>query len=354
MSLRRFVYPAACLALLAGIAGFAFQPSVATAPSMTAAASTWLETLGPEQQKSALFDYAAPERLGWHFIPKETRKGVALRDMNADQKEAATRLLASCLSNVGYRKARQVMSLEALLRILQDESGGQGPERDPAKYYFTIFGKPTADSRWGLSIEGHHLSLNFVVEGDEVVSSSPTFFAANPTIVNRYFKAESSLSNLNRGDRVLNNEELIAFELVNSLTQDQLDQAVFADKAPGEIRAAGEPQPPTDEAVGIPYSQLDKSQQSRLMALVRTYAGNLPRDISAGHMKEIQQQGWKNVKFAWAGALRPGIGHYYRIQGPTFLIEFVNTQPDAEGNPASHIHCVWRDPRGDFALSATE
>ena len=354
MSLRRFVYPAASMLVLAGIAGFAFQQSVATAPSMTANASGWLSTLTPEQQKAAVFDYAAPERLGWHFIPKETRKGVALRDMNEEQKAAATKLLASCLSSVGYRKAKQVMSLEALLEILQNEAGGKGPERDPAKYYFTVFGKPQGDSRWGLSIEGHHLSLNFVVEGDAVVSSSPTFFAANPTIANRYFKDKSGPYNLNRGDRVLSNEELIAFELVNSLTEDQLDNAVIADKAPGEIRAAGEPQPPTDEAVGIPYNQLDKTQQSRLVALVRTYAGNLPRDVSTARMKEIQQEGWKNVKFAWAGAMRPGIGHYYRIQGPTFLIEFVNTQPDAEGNPASHIHCVWRDPRGDFALSAAE
>ncbi|MEC8390596.1 MAG: DUF3500 domain-containing protein [Planctomycetota bacterium] len=354
MSLRRYTYLAVCLALTAGIVGFAFNRTVATAPSMTTAATQWLETLDADQKESVLFDYDAPQRVGWHFIPKETRKGLAIRDMNDAQKEAATKLLSSCLSNVGYRKAKQIMALEALLGLLQSEAGGRGPERDPTKYYFTIFGTPQSGARWGLSIEGHHLSLNFVVEGDDVVSSSPTFFATNPTIVNRFFKDADGGYNLLRGERVINHEELLAFDLVNSLNEEQLADATIAEKAPAEIRNAGEPHAPKEEPVGINYNKLDRSQQSRLLSLVRAYAGNLPRDVSTARLKEIQSAGWKNVKFAWAGALAPGIGHYYRIEGPTFLIEFVNTQPDAEGNPASHIHCVWRDPRGDFALSAGE
>ena len=96
MSLRRYTYLAVCLALTAGIVGFAFNRTVATAPSMTTAATQWLETLDADQKESVLFDYDAPQRVGWHFIPKETRKGLAIRDMNDAQKEAAKKLLSSC------------------------------------------------------------------------------------------------------------------------------------------------------------------------------------------------------------------------------------------------------------------
>ncbi|MCO6457453.1 MAG: DUF3500 domain-containing protein [Pirellulaceae bacterium] len=314
-------------------------------PKMTGQAASYLDLLDDEQRAVSLLPYETPQRIDWHFIPKDSRKGLQIKQMNPQQRQAALALLRSCLSEVGYDKATRIMALESLLYELEKGRQG-GPIRDPERYYFTLFGQPSSNSRWGLSIEGHHLSLNFVVDKDQVISSTPTFFAANPALVQNEVPGTS----VKKGTRVLAQEELLAFELLKSLTDQQRAKAVIADKAPAEIRAAGSPQPPADEGVGLQADQLDAEQTQTLLSLIRSYAGNLPESIASARLADIDRAGLAQVRFAWAGADKPGVGHYYRIQGPTFLIEFVNTQPDAAGNPANHIHCVWRDMAGDFAI----
>ena len=236
------------------------------------------------------------------------------------------------------------MSLENLLRELEKTKTGT-PLRDPERYYFTVFGQPSESSRWGLSVEGHHLSLNFVVEKGQVISSTPTVFASNPATVKN--EAPGSVPN---GTRLLAKEEQLAFDLLQSLTADQRRVAIIAETAPKEVRAAGEPQPPQDPAAGIPAAKLNDAQKKNLQQLITAYAENLPDDVAEERWAAIRESGLDQIHFAWAGADKAGIGHYYRVQGPTFVIEFVNTQADAAGNPANHIHCLWRDMRGDFAI----
>jgi len=236
------------------------------------------------------------------------------------------------------------MALEGLLKELEKNRTGT-PLRDPERYYFTIFGKPSVEGKWGLSVEGHHLSLNFVVEKDKVVASTPSVFCTNPAIV------KNEGAGIAKGTRVLAQEEELAFALVNSLDDGQKRKAVIADKAPKEVRAAGEPQPPQAKPEGIAASDLNDKQQELLRKLVRVYLNNHPQEVAEHRFEEIEKAGWKELHFCWAGALEPGVGHYYRIQGPTFLVEFVNVQPDAAGNPANHIHSLWRDMRGDFAVA---
>ena len=145
-------------------------------------------------------------------------------------------------------------------------------------------------------------------------------------------------------------EEELAFKLVNSLTDDQRAKAIIAEEAPKEIRFAGEPQPKVGEPEGIPQADLNADQQAALKELVEVYVGAVADQVAEQRRELIEQQGWEDVHFAWAGATKPGIGHYYRIRGDGFLIEFVNTQADPAGNPANHIHSVWRDVTGDFDL----
>jgi len=309
---------------------------------VTPAAQAFVKTLSAEQKKTALLPYSSALRTDWHFIPKDERKGLQVKHMTKPQRAAALSLLKSSLSAAGYKKTTTIMKMEGLLAELE---GGKGRNiRDPLRYYFTVFGEPADKGRWGLSIEGHHLSLNFVFEGGEVVSSTPAFFAANPATV------QNKNEKFAIGARVLRDEEQLGFDLVNALNKKQLSAALIADKAPREIRAAGEPQPPAAKAVGVAAKQLNKKQVKLLQKLIKTYAASMRNDVSDARMKAIDEAGIGAVHFAWAGATEPGVGHYYRIQGPTFLIEFVNTQPDAAGNPANHIHCVWRDTAGDFAL----
>lgn len=309
-------------------------------------ASAWLESLDADQRELANLPYDSPQRVDWHFIPKPERKGVPLREMNAAQRTAALRLVRAALSESGYEKTSQIMLLEGVLRQL--EGPGSESRRDPQKYYVTVFGNPAAqqkDAPWGLSFEGHHLSLNFVCSGDQVVDAAPQFFGANPAEI----RSESA-GPLKQGTRVLRREELLGFELIGSLDEGKQSQAIIADEAPAEIRFAGQAQPEVTEPQGVSFESLPSEQQETLRELVQVYAMAAAEAVATNRLAAIEQAGWDKVHFAWAGAKQPGIGHYYRIQGPTFLIEFVNTQPDPEGNPANHIHCVWRDMTGDFHL----
>lgn len=312
---------------------------------MTKNADAFLASLTEEQRSRGLLEYAAPERVDWHFIPKPTRKGVQVREMNPDQRAAAHALLRSALSQIGYSKAIAIMELEKLLHELEKNKQG-APLRDSERYFVTVFGKPSETNRWGLSVEGHHLSLNFVVEQGKVLSSSPMAFGVNPAVV------KNEIAGVTKpGTRILAKEETLAFDLLHALSPEQKKKAVLAAEALKEVRAAGEPHPPATEPEGIAATDLDESQTKLLRQLVETYAANMPSDVAEERLGAINKAGWNKLFFAWTGADQPGTGHYYRIQGPTFLIEFVNTQPDAAGNPANHIHCVWRDPAGDFAIT---
>jgi hypothetical protein len=326
--------------------GAASLKTLNSGAALTRGAQKYLATLTDEQKTIAVMPYDTPQRVGWHFIPKDQRKGLQIKHMNAPQREAAFGLLQTALSQAGYDKARKIMALEGILRELEKEKRG-GAIRDPERYYVTVFGEPRADSRWGLSVEGHHLSLNFVVQQGRVTASTPTFFGSNPNVVRQELPGVPP-----PGTRVLEQEEQRAFALIQSLDTEQRRTAIIAEKAPADIRAAGEAQSPAYVAEGLAYPRLTAAQQQQLRELIAVYANNLPEDVGSQRLQEIDQAGWDRVFFAWAGADRPGVGHYYRIQGPTFVIEFVNTQPDAAGNPASHIHSVWRDPRGDFAVPA--
>lgn len=340
---RRVLLLVAPLLLVVGGAGFSFFRESTTGESMSAAAMAFTKSLDGDQQKIALKTFDDPSRVGWHFIPMDERKGLQIKHMTEEQKKVSFHLLQTALSEAGYKKATTIMSLEKLLNELE---GGKGRNiRDYERYYVTLFGDIDQKSKWGLSFEGHHMSLNFVVENGKVVSSTPQFMAANP----------ATIKNENRGGfevglRVLAFEEQLAFDLVNSLNDKQRGLGIIDKTAPAEIRAAGEPQPPTDKAVGIPASDLSTEQQGLLRKLISEYTGTMPESVAKERWEAIDAAGFGHTHFAWAGSLEPGVGHYYRVQGPTFLIEFVNTQPDAAGNPANHIHCVWRDMRGDFAL----
>lgn len=340
---RRNALIALALVVFVASAGWTYFKKSSTGVDLTAAAEKYLSTLDKKQLAVSQLKYDTPKRVGWHFIPKDYRKGLQIKEMNKEQRKAAHALLRTTLSKAGYDKATKIMALENVLNAL--EGGKSRFARDPLRYYFTVFGKPTADGRWGLSIEGHHLSLNFVVEDGKVISSTPTFFAANPAIVKNATKDGAKM-----GARVLAKEEQLAFDLLASLSKEQRAIAVIADKAPKEIRAAGKPQPPQDKPVGLLVGKMNRKQYGILRSLIHEYAQSLPSDIAQQRLQALSKADPRLIRFAWAGAQKPGIGHYYRIEGPTFLIEFVNTQPDPAGNPANHIHCIWRDPQGDFAI----
>jgi hypothetical protein len=311
---------------------------------MTKSAERFLAALSAEQNAKARMAYDDPKRLDWHFIPKPERKGLQIKEMSPDQRKLAHALLHSGLSEVGYEKATTIMSLEAILHELEK---GKGTNiRDAERYYFTIFGAPALQGKWGWSVEGHHLSLNFVVNNGKLISATPAFFGANPATVRGELNVGPK-----RGTRTLAKEESLAFEILGALNEEQRKVAVIDATAPKDIRGAGAPQAPTEPAAGLASAKMNESQRKTLWTLLEVYAGNMPQEVGAAWLGEIKKAGTEKLHFAWAGADGPGEGHYYRVQGPTFVLEFINVQPDASNNVANHIHSAWRSLAGDFAVS---
>jgi len=321
----------------------AMQAGEEPAGQMLTYTNAWVATLDDAQKTKALLAFDGAERTNWNFIPLPTRKGLPLMEMTTPQKAAALRALRAAVSEAGYEKSSKIMMLEGVLR--QMEGAGSEERRNPEKYYLTVYGTPAATGTWGFSFEGHHLSLNFVCRDGKVVGSTPQFMAANPAEIKSDVEGP-----LGKGTRVLRQEEELAFALINGLAAELRDRATIASEAPAEIRFVGQPHVTPTDPEGLPMSDMDEQSQRRVMGLIEVYARSLPASIANQRLAEIREAGPESIHFAWAGAVKPHVGHYYRVQGKSFLIEFVNTQPDAEGTPANHIHAVWRDVRGDFAL----
>jgi hypothetical protein len=346
MSRHRFVAAAVTAVVLACATGaFAYYKLAGAGETMLEEANKFLATFSGEQKAKVAIGYGEATRTDWHFIPKPdgAREGVKVRDMSEGQRKAAHALLKAALSEVGYGKATKIMSLEGLLHELEKGKGNKNV-RDTERYFFTIYGTPTPESKWGLSVEGHHLSLNFVVDKGHVVSTTPSAFGANPAIVKN-----DSIPSITKGTRVLAKEETLALDLVKSLTPDQKKEATL-EKLPTEVHNAGAAQPATDLPKGISTEKLTGEQKSTLRSLIEEYANSFPPDVAKERMEAVRSGGVEKISFSWAGSEKEGEGRYYCILGPTFQIEFINVQPDSAGNPANHIHSVWRDMRGDFAV----
>jgi hypothetical protein len=297
---------------------------------MAQAAKKFLDSLSPEQRATAGFEFADNERFNWHFIPKP-RKGLTLKDMSEDQRKTAKALLSAGLSQQGSTRVLTIMSLEQILHEIEQ---GKGPKRDEVMYYWTVFGKPGDGKPWGWRVEGHHLSVNFTIAGDTAVAAGPAFLGTNPAEVR---------DGPRKGLRVLAEEEDMARALVKSLSDEQAKKAVIAQSAPKDILTEAKRQAVLAKFEGIPYGELTDPQKAALTDLLALYANRLRPELARHDLKRIAQAGLDKVYFAWAGGIEKGQGHYYRIHGPTFLVEYDNVQ-----NNANHVHSVWRDLENDF------
>lgn len=306
------------------------------AQDLSEKATIFLNTLTPELTARTVFALSDSERFNMNYIPIQ-RRGPTFHDFNDKQKAAALELLKASLSKEGYHKTTEIMELEKVLIIIennQQKMADGSPMRDPLNYHFCIFGKPSATGFWGWRFEGHHVSLNFTSTEGKIISSTPSFLGSNPGIVT--IKED-------RGKEVLKQETDLGFMLVNSLTEDQLKIARFADVAPGDIITGNKRKVEEMELRGISYSKLTDDQKKIFMKLLNVYIDNYTERFSKTFRDKINKAGIDNLYFGWAGSLKPGIGQYYRIQGPVLLIEYDNTQ-----NNANHVHTVVRDLTSDY------
>lgn len=328
----------AALALAAVASLFGAYSRTRTPPAMVEAARNLLAALNEEQRAKALFPVDHDLRDFWQFIPTpdvekrygHPRPGLTLREMTPEQKNLAAALLSTGLSPRGYSKARTVMSLEEVLRLLEEDTSGR---RDPERYHFSIFGKPSDRGAWGYRVEGHHVSLHYLVVNGRL-AASPTFFGANPREVR---------TGPRQGLRTLPREEDLGRALLLSLDDEQRAAAIVSPKAYSDILTSADRVAKLEnQPSGLSRKEMTPLQQELLDELVGEYAGNMPPEIAERRMAQLRQAG-DDLYFAWAGAVEPGGPHYYRVRAPSFLIEYDCTQ-----NGANHIHAVWRDWTGDF------
>ncbi len=297
---------------------------------MVDATNAFVSSLSVQQRNNGIYAFDDEERFNWHFIPRD-RKGVPFRSMNDSQRSAAQELLKTFFSAKGYQRAEAVRSLESVLAEI--EVNGRF-DRDPELYFLTVFGTPGLDNNWALRYEGHHLAYNWTFVSGIGIASSPQFFGSNPAEVRAGNKA---------GIRVLAAEEDLGRDLVSSLSSDQKSAAIQDIQVPGDIFTAAEKEISPLENSGIRYQDLDSRQKRMLIALIDELASMQPEVIAEARMATIRSEGLDDIKFVWIGGIERGDPHYFRVQGASFLIEYDNTQ-----NNANHIHLVWRDFAGDF------
>lgn len=321
---------------------FSFFLNASTAQQyLSQKANTFLSTLSEELKAAAFFPLDDAERTNFNYVPMD-RKGPTFHDFNETQKQAALDLLRASLSEDGYRKTTEIMALEKVLNeLLNDPSKKMSdgrPYRDPLNYHFCIFGTPSPTNFWGWRFEGHHVSVNFTSTEGRIISSTPSFFGSNPGIVQ---------STAAKGKEVLKKETDLGFKLVNTLDSNQLKTARFSEEAPYEIITTNKQEVGVIETKGISYAALSKSQKKIFMELLNVYLDTYELGFATNFKKRIDEAGLENLRFAWAGSLKAGIPNYYRIHGPILLIEYANTQ-----NNANHVHTAIRDLENDFAKSA--
>ncbi|MEP7260467.1 MAG: DUF3500 domain-containing protein [Usitatibacter sp.] len=296
---------------------------------MRVAGEALIASVDAGKRQRLVLPFEGEARMDWHYTPR-SRPGLSFAQMDKAQREAVHRLLKVGLSAVGHRKAVNIIELELVLRELEAFGSLM---RDPEKYFVVFFGAPEARAPWGWRFEGHHLSLNFTVRGDTAVASTPSFFGANPAEVRKGPKA---------GLRILGAEEDEGRKLIGMFDAGQRTTAIVDARTYGEILTTNRDRVSPIDNRGLEARAMNAAQKAQLRKLIQAYADNFEPQLRDARLAR-SEEGFDSIRFAWAGSTERGRQHYYRVQGPRFLIEL-----DSSQNDGNHVHTVWRDYDGDF------
>jgi hypothetical protein len=328
---RRLLHGAAAAAAVAATGRPVLaQVQDAARAGMARAAAAFVAALEPRQRSACVFPFGHAERMNWHYVPR-SRNGLAFKEMAATARAAAHELMKASLSGVGYAKAVNVVRLEEVLRQLTTFGGLL---RDPEKYYVSIFGALEGAAPWGWRLEGHHLSLNFTLVPGRPVAVTPAFFGANPAEVGE---------GPHRGLRTLAEEQDLGVALAHGVDASLRGRFVIASESLGDIVSGPGRGDSLKVPAGVALGDLGAEPRALALRLIETYARNMRSEVAEEELGRMREAGVERVYFAWAGPIDPRQPHYYRLHGPTLLIEYDNTQ-----NRANHVHSVWHDPRNDF------
>jgi hypothetical protein len=311
--------------------GKSAAPQAPAADAMFTAWQAFAARLSAEQQQRLSFAFDGDERTDWAYVPRQ-RVGLPIGDVSEGGMAAVRSLLDTGLGPEGTERAFQIVSLE---EVLFATSGGSA-NRNPGNYFLAAFGAPARQGAWGWRFEGHHLSVSFTIVDGRVVSGTPAFFGGNPAHVPEDSEVHPGLDPFSQ-------EEDLGFQLLGSFDGAQRSRVIIEDAAPRDILTTNAAEATMGPPAGVALADMTDAQQQLLLELLAVYSSRMSPDLAGHQMAKIRQAGIERLHFAWAGGTAPGEGHYYRIQGPTFVVEFDNTQ-----NNANHVHSVWRDFEDDF------
>jgi len=298
-----------------------------------------LNTVGPDMRKELSFAFDDAERKEWSNLPTKAvpRKGVPLEAMNDDSRRIAHELLRASLSAQGYLKAAAIVHRDLVL--LKGQSPVGAPF-GPGKYYVDVFGNPAVDKRWGWQFDGHHLALNFTIVNG-VMTGAPALWGAQPDEIETGDEA---------GWRVFGAERAKGFAMLESLTAQQRSKAILSEKLPAGIFTGPKRDKELQTIQGLPASAMTAAQQGLLWRLIEEYVNNQAEPVALAHRRKIERDGIGKVHFAWMGPTDTARSVYYRVHGPSILIEYDNTGNAAvrEQRNTNHVHSMFRDPSNDY------
>lgn len=333
-----FVWVTALLGIAGGIALWEQAPlRTGVGAELATAVTRWLDALPAELKSKANLPLDDEERTRWHFVPGRYL-GLELGAMDEGHRERATAVLRTMLSVEGLHKTMTIVGLESVLRELESKPDKPAVHRDPGRYALLVLGTPAVGGSFVVRFQGHHVSLQVQVQNGRIVGHTPQFLGTNPHEIREGKR---------RGQRALAVEEDLGRALLHLLSAEQQEKAIIAAKAPADvILGPGKPPSALGDRAGLPWTEMTPAQQGVLWRLIEEYARLWHGDLAASELEAVRAQ-IDGVHFAWAGSKQRGQGHYYRIHGERFAIEYDNTQ-----NGANHVHTVWRDFENDFGGDA--
>ncbi|SFB58227.1 DUF3500 domain-containing protein [Algoriphagus aquimarinus] len=320
-----------------------------TAGDLAKVTTAFVQTLPSDQKATIQFDFADSLRTKWTNLPigLAPRSGVKFGDLSEESKIKFHRVLSTIFSSQGYLKVFTIMQVDDILHEImeiayQREQMNEKTIKmirtldwDYGNYVVAILGDPSVDDSWGLKLEGHHLSINLTVSGDEF-SMTPVFLGSDPAVVEVTQYA---------GLRPLSKEEDYGFWLVNTLDDAQKAKATLSEKVPGDILTSPSRDQWINEYRGIKGSELNPEQQKILHYLIEEYVNNLDHPKAEEYLAILHARGMDEVYFNWIGSYEPMKAHYYMIHSPDFIIEYDNV---GFLDNANHIHTIWRENGNDF------
>jgi hypothetical protein len=300
------------------------------------AANLFLANLTPQERDTSMFPLDAPEWRQWSNIhPFLSRHGLLLETLGDDGRERALGILRATLSPAGFTAARDVMRLNETIREITQSDAEYGEWL----YWLSVMGDPSNGELWGWQLDGHHLNVNCMLVGGQLVAT-PAFLGSEPVIADAGKYA---------GTAVFRQEEAQGYALMSSLTSKQRQQALIGDELPGDVFTTAFRDNFELHREGIPFGDLSSGEQDALVSIVETYVGRMRADQAALKMDEVKAH-LNETTFAWIGSVEDDAPFYYRVHSPVVVVEFDHQSGTALDDPKAsrhHIHSILRTPNGN-------